>query len=500
MKRPFSEVDSTNDQLETFRLKLEQMRKEIVAVSVEKTTLETELTALLKSYNTRVEEISNLKVLVANIKVSLATAENNLEAAERDLEDISSQYKRKEGRIGSIEKEMGEKEELIQNNSTIYNALNSHKKHLAGEFKPLSTNQVHIKQENKPIKKGPIPTIEVFMMKKDMPDMFSPEIESGTESSSDRDHRIKQRIKLMFELGEHPDTPEHEIAQSIRNAERLLKKHNLKREDINEMAENLDSVDGELPSVVKVTLRNVKSKKTVPMMEWYYRLAEALSLNFSVRYCYWNKQKQSIIGFYGSKSNAQMAAYMYKCVFTQIHLLSKVYKPDVVKDEVRNALEGAFTKGAFTRKMRLSYALGICIKLIQNIKNEQCEHDEKNKPKQEARSNKLKRAINRGDERIPEYRNRNGNIEGDSDGWEDVFDANRTETDSLPSSDEEETKKDQALTLVAKKEPELALKKAGIKMKKTTRYSAQNVLSVAVKDGKDDARKINLNRRQIANE
>lgn len=127
-------------------------------------------------------------------------------------------------------------------------------------------------------------------------------------------------------------------------------------------------------------------KHRVPMMEWFFRLAEALTLNLGVKYRYQNT------GFYVLKSNSQMAAYMFKCVFTQVHLLSKAYKSDEDDEEVLMEMEEATSKAAFTRQMRLSYALGICLKLIQNIQKEQLECDENKKAKLEARARRLERA------------------------------------------------------------------------------------------------------------
>lgn len=92
---------------------------------------------------------------------------------------------------------------------------------------------------------------------------------------------------------------------------------------MDKMMENPDLVDVD---VVKVYVRNVKTEESVSMMKWYYLLAEALSLNFSVKYFY-NRKRCSDFSFYGLKSNSLMAAYMYKFGLNQIHLLSKTYKP-----------------------------------------------------------------------------------------------------------------------------------------------------------------------------
>lgn len=125
MKRRFSEIDSTNNQLEKFRLSLEQMKKDIAPIAAEQQTLETILPDFKKAKATREDEVENLK--------------KSLAVAEKALEKASADYAAKETQYASVKKEVDEKEEAIENTETIYNALNSHKKHLSGQLTSSSS-------------------------------------------------------------------------------------------------------------------------------------------------------------------------------------------------------------------------------------------------------------------------------------------------------------------------------------------------------------------------
>jgi len=123
--RRFSEIDSTNNQLEKFRLSLEQMKKDIAPIAAEQQTLETILPDFKKAKATREDEVENLK--------------KSLAVAEKALEKASADYAAKETQYASVKKEVDEKEEAIENTETIYNALNSHKKHLSGQLTSSSS-------------------------------------------------------------------------------------------------------------------------------------------------------------------------------------------------------------------------------------------------------------------------------------------------------------------------------------------------------------------------
>lgn len=74
--------------------------------------------------------------------------------------------------------------------------------------------------------------------------------------------------------------------------------------------------------------------------------------------------------------------------------------------------------------------------------------------------------------------------------------------DSESLYDEDQDKKEQALTIIQENAPEQAMKKYFGKTGTTgkrRKKSSQQELSVAVKAGKHDARKTDLNRRQIEN-
>lgn len=64
----------------------------------------------------------------------------------------------------------------------------------------------------------------------------------------------------------------------------------------------------------------------------------------------------------------------------QIHLSTLAYQPDEEQTEVRKAMEETSDVAVLIRKLQASYALGIYIKLIQNIlKERECDGNENDK-------------------------------------------------------------------------------------------------------------------------
>lgn len=113
MKRHYSEIESNNDILEEF-----------LAISSEKSSIESKLSSL--------KEVKTAKELaIHNLKKSLAVAE-------RDFAQVSISIGTEESRIKSVQQEFDAKEREMQRTSTQYNALNSHEKILSAEHKPSS--------------------------------------------------------------------------------------------------------------------------------------------------------------------------------------------------------------------------------------------------------------------------------------------------------------------------------------------------------------------------
>lgn len=76
-----------------------------------------------------------------------------------------------------------------------------------------------------------------------------------------------------FSLEKLKGKPEDIIEQALRNAKRLL--------NAESPARGTSDVGIDM---VKVTVRHVKPKKRVMIMQWYDRLAEAVALNFCVKH------------------------------------------------------------------------------------------------------------------------------------------------------------------------------------------------------------------------
>lgn len=382
MKRRFSEIESTNNQLVEYGLKLSQMKKDVVTRRAEEIKLASELPKLDKLKTAR-------ELAIVKIKASIV-------AAEKDLDNLTTYLESTERRFESVNKEMCAKEEEIEDTSTIYNALVVHKRHISAETKterreisiqpapaswtatPAYKTGNTIDYENwfSPIakKRKQFATIEVAMNHNDVRDLFPVGLIHRTQANTldSNDDTIKKLMKTEIEWSEQVEKPEVEIAEAIRVSKGLLKKYEMKRADI-DAAENEKRATPD-KFVVKVSIHNVQKKNRTHMMEWYDRLATAVGLHFSVQHGYLT-DGESHCQFYGLKYDAQVAAYIYKLAFNRIHLLTKIYTPDKNSEGVRKLMAESSTKAAFTRKSRLSYALDICMKLIHSFRKEQREGD-----------------------------------------------------------------------------------------------------------------------------
>jgi hypothetical protein len=206
-------------------------------------------------------------------------------------------------------------------------AAKLHAMRVKQQTKRLSKVYVFIKPEDIPLAPGPAPTCQ-------------DEPEESFQTAEEADLlKIKTRIKKMLDLGLHPNTSEVESQQSMRLAQKLLTKFNLKQVDIlNHAGENDHGSGGKSGAnramrggVVNVELRKrvdgehnidtplpstwppqAQHARRAPFLSWLADLASPVCKNFDVKCytssgCYCNE-----IVFYGVYTNAQLAAYAFK--------------------------------------------------------------------------------------------------------------------------------------------------------------------------------------------
>ncbi|KAH9329110.1 hypothetical protein KI387_001218, partial [Taxus chinensis] len=94
---------------------------------------------------------------------------------------------------------------------------------------------------------------------------------------------IKERIRKMLELGLHPDTPDIEAQQALKNAQRLLTKHNLQQAKV--MKGALKDSEALAGGMRVVELRSkVKMERIGRIDPWVIDLAHVIADNFDTQY------------------------------------------------------------------------------------------------------------------------------------------------------------------------------------------------------------------------
>jgi hypothetical protein len=140
--------------------------------------------------------------------------------------------------------------------------------------------------------------------------------------------KVKERIRKMLTRGLHQETPEAEASSSMRLAEKLLAKHNLKQADV------LDDASAGVPEALRggktaVHLRFVKDRKPCQTKQWMHTLGATCTTNFDCSY-YFSSHVARTVGsgkslrkynavcdftFYGIATNASLAAFAFAAAF-----------------------------------------------------------------------------------------------------------------------------------------------------------------------------------------
>jgi hypothetical protein len=205
-------------------------------------------------------------------------------------------------------------------------------------------------------------------MKAEMDDVPPPAVPTSVDAG------IRERIRSMIKRGLHPNTPEPEAANSMRLAERMLRKHNVTHSEVMQTAEDA-SVNGDM---VKVHIRNPQTGKSSTTKHWFQDLARAMTLYFNCKF-YFNVKlgQRCFFAFYGIASNVYAAAFAFETAFN--HIMRRVSLHAVPSDEYdrkHRAGEIFVNRATYTRMARVSYCDGVAKGLLERIKKpEETEYD-----------------------------------------------------------------------------------------------------------------------------
>ena len=177
--------------------------------------------------------------------------------------------------------------------------------------------------------------------------------------------KIKERIRKMLSLGLHAETGEAEAEASMRMAEKLLSKHNLRQADV--LHEDHVPVGLRAGKAV-VHLRSTKDHSPCQTRRWMQTLCTAVKTNFECS-AYFNSHGQAggrfrpvcDFTFYGIGTNASLAAFAFAAAFNRIAILSAahVLPPDEYETKKRRGIVRCGSKGAYTSAARESYRVGL---------------------------------------------------------------------------------------------------------------------------------------------
>eukprot|EP00931_Biecheleriopsis_adriatica_P091153 TRINITY_DN65052_c0_g1_i1.p1 TRINITY_DN65052_c0_g1~~TRINITY_DN65052_c0_g1_i1.p1 ORF type:complete len:457 (+),score=89.50 TRINITY_DN65052_c0_g1_i1:173-1372(+) len=138
------------------------------------------------------------------------------------------------------------------------------------------------------------------------------------QDAQDREETMKMRIRKMLELAFHPNTGGAESNQALRNAQKLMKTHNLNQADVLATGE-LRTEEGGLQGV-KLTRVDHNLRMQGNHEYWTQVLMKAVELTFDVG-SFNRKVKEhnaNYVIFYGRYASAEIASFAYTCAFNRI--------------------------------------------------------------------------------------------------------------------------------------------------------------------------------------
>lgn len=277
---------------------------------------------------------------------------------------------------------------------------------------------------------------------------------------------IKERIRKMLELGLHPDTPDIEAQQALKNAQRLLTKHNLQQVEVMEGALKDSSALAGGMRVVELRYKG-RIGRLGRIEEWVIDLVHVIADNFDTQYFtrkYDRQDRPLQVVFYGIKQNADCSGYAFAATFNRITIMSANYYPSkslVDKDNKERALQRTYTRIA-----RNNYKLGIVAGLKKIVSGREDAADSE------------------------EYQDKNG-IKGETKG--------KGRSQRMQDEDKErERKAIQALVLHSKEVGQAYIKAKGIKIKTSKARMRETAWNIeAFTQGEIDSKQIDINQKAL---
>lgn len=179
------------------------------------------------------------------------------------------------------------------------------------------------------------------------------------------DAEIMERIRNILQRGLHPNTPEAEAANSMRLAERMVRKHNVSRAQVMMNAENA-SENGDM---VRVHIRNPTTKKPSTTKNWFHNLAHAIGKHFKCKYFFNVRMSvRCYFTFYGISNNVYAAAFAFETAFNRIMTLVSQHTVPAGEYErkFRNG-DISVCRATYTKSARVSYCDGLAMGLYQRV-------------------------------------------------------------------------------------------------------------------------------------
>ncbi|KAH7442805.1 hypothetical protein KP509_02G003000 [Ceratopteris richardii] len=170
----------------------------------------------------------------------------------------------------------------------------------------------------------------------------------------------------MLELGLHPETPDIEAQQALKNAQRLLTKHNLQKADV--LKGGLEANKHAFKAGMRIVeLRSKDKLKPGRFEHWVYSLALIVSKYFDTQY-FAQKHLVLKVVFYGIKQNVDCAGYAFAATFNRISKLSADYHPSK-HENYKKARKTPLSNSTFSRVSRMSYRNGLVEGLFETVKS-----------------------------------------------------------------------------------------------------------------------------------
>lgn len=166
---------------------------------------------------------------------------------------------------------------------------------------------------------------------------------------------VLDRIRSILARGLHPNTPEPEAIQSMRLAEKMLRKHNLSRADVDAGAPG--SLTG---ACFTVELVNTASGLPCRRKAWFIDVATAVKYHFGCNYFFRMCRGSCVFRFFGISTNSYAAAMAFEIAFNRICVMASLHTVPVGEYEAKRMTgEISCGRSTYTTGARESYCMGI---------------------------------------------------------------------------------------------------------------------------------------------